>query len=127
MRAYIDADVLIWHLRGEKRAAAFFNEMYYSKEFELWIGAMQKAEVIFFMRPAEVEATELFLAQFEVSPVDGKIVDTAARLYRKWHPSHGVDINDMLLAATAAEFGGQIFTLNCKHYPIPDIIVKQAW
>lgn len=127
MRAYIDSDVLIWHLRGEEKALIFFKKLYRSKEYELWIGAMQRAEVVFFMKPHEENATELFLAQFQTSPVDRKIVDSAGRFYRKWNASHGIDVNDALLASTAIETGGHIFTLNKKHYPMPEVIVKKAW
>ena len=127
MRAFIDSDILIWHLRGEPKALKFLNKMLRSNEYELWIGAMQRAEVIFFMKPHEEDATELFLAQFQTSPVDRTIVDSAGKIYRKWNPSHGIDINDALLASTAMESGGHIFTLNRKHYPMPEVIVKKAW
>ena len=127
MRAYIDSDILIWHLRGEEKASKFLKKISNSKEYELWIGAVQRAEVVFFMRPEEEEATERFLAQFRTAPVDQKVVDAAGRYYRKWHPSHGLDVNDALLASTAAETGGHIFTLNTKHYPMPEVIVKKAW
>ena len=88
---------------------------------------MQRAEVVFFMRPHEEEATLLFLSQFKTATVDQVIVDAAAALYRRWHPSHGVDINDAILAATAIRTGGQIFCLNTKHYPIPEVLVRRAW
>ena len=127
MRAYIDSDILIWHLRGEKKAAKFLNKLSQSAEYELWIGAIQRAEIVFFMRLEEEEDTELFLSHFHTAPIDQKIVDTAGRFYRKWHPSHGTDINDTLLAATASETGGHVFTLNKKHYPMPDVIVKKPW
>ncbi|MBD3345524.1 MAG: PIN domain-containing protein [Chitinivibrionales bacterium] len=127
MRAYIDSDILIWHLRGEQKAAAFLRKIQKSQEYQLWIGALQRAEVVFFMRPHEVDQTDLFLSQFQTTPVDQKIVDIAGSMYRKWRPSHGVDINDTLLASTAKETGGVIYTLNKKHYPMPDIIVKKAW
>lgn len=127
MRAYIDSDILIRHLRGEAKALKFLNKILRSKEYELWTGAMQRAEVVFFMKPHEEDATEHFLAQFQTSPVDRKIVDSAGRLYRKWNKSHGIDSNDALLASTAIETGGHIFTLNRKHYPMPEIIVKKAW
>ncbi len=127
MRAYIDSDILIWHLRGEQKAAKFLRRIQKAKEYELWIGAIQRAEIVFFMKPNEEDATELFLSHFQTAPIDQKIVDTAGRFYRKWHPGHGVDINDALLASTAIETGGHIFTLNRKHYPMPEVIIKKAW
>jgi len=127
MRAYVDSDVLIWHLRGETKAATFLRALQDGGEYELWVGAIQRAEIVFFMRAGEEAATELLLSQFRTAPVDQLVVDTGGKLYRTWHSSHGVDINDALLAATAAEHGGHIFTLNRKHYPMTDIVVKQAW
>ena len=127
MRAYIDSDVLIWHLRGERKALNFLRNLRDGGEYELWIGAMQRAEVVFFMRPEEKEVTELFMSQFKTAPVDQSVVDAAGALCRKWHPSHGIDVNDAILAATAMQTGGRIFCLNRKHYPMPEVLVKKAW
>jgi predicted nucleic acid-binding protein len=127
MRAYIDADILIWHLRGKRKALNFLRRLRDGDEYELWIGVMQRAEVVFFMRPEEEESTMLFLSQFKTEPVDQGRIDEAALLYRKWHPSHGIDINDAILAATAMQTGGRIFCLNRKHYPMPEVLVTKAW
>jgi predicted nucleic acid-binding protein len=127
MRAYIDTDILIWHLRGNRKALDFLQGLRNDKAYELWTGAMQRAEVIFFMRPGEEDSTFLFLSQFKTALVDQGIIDKAAELYRQWHPSHGIDINDAILAATADQAGGQIYCLNRKHYPMPDLFVKKAW
>lgn len=127
MRAYIDSDVLIWHLRGERRALDFFRTFKQNGEYELWVGALQRAEIVFFMRPGEEGKTELFLAQFKTAPVDQPIVDLAGVLYRRWHPSHGVDVNDALLAATTMNTGGVIYCLNRKHYPMTGLVVQRAW
>jgi len=88
---------------------------------------MQRAEIVFFMKPEEQRATLLLLSQFKTAPIDQRVVDTAAGLYRQWQPSHGLDINDAILAATVMQTGGQIFCLNTKHYPMPDLLVKKAW
>ena len=127
MRAYIDSDVLIWHLRGSSKALAFLRGIQNAGEYQLWTGALQRAEAVFFMRPGEETATELFLSQFETAPVDQGVVDVGGALYRTWNPSHGIDVNDAILAATAMQTGGKIYTLNKKHYPMPDILVDQAW
>ena len=118
MRAYIDSDILIWQLRGEKKASKFLKKMRDSAEYELWTGALQRAEIVFFMKSDEIESTELLLSLFHTAPVDHRIIDTAGMIFRKWYPTHGIDINDAILAATSLETGGHIFTLNKKQYPI---------
>ena len=127
MRAYIDSDILIWHLRGQRKALEFLRKLRDESEYELWIGALQRAEVVFFMRREEEESTRLFLSQFRTAPVDQAIVDAAGALYRRWHPSHGIDVNDAILAATALETGGRIFCLNRKHYPMLGVLGRKAW
>lgn len=127
MRAYVDSDVLIWHLRGEVRAAALLRRLGNDRGTDLWIGALQRAEVVFFMRPDEVVATMAFLSRFKTAAVDQEIVDTAGKFFRQWHSSHGIDANDAILAATAATTGGTIITRNIKHYPMPEVAVLKAW
>ena len=57
MRAYLDADVLIWHLQGDKKASQLMARLRKSDHHLLYTGAMQRAEVVFFIRPNEVSAT----------------------------------------------------------------------
>jgi predicted nucleic acid-binding protein len=127
MKAYIDSDVLIWHLRGERKALNLLRRLRDSEQFDLWIGAMQRAQVVFFMRPAEESSTLLFLAQFQTASVDQQIIDKAGEFYRKWNSISGTDVNDAILAATALQAGGKIYTLNLKHYPMPEVTVQRAW
>ena len=44
MKAYIDSDVLIWHLRGERKALNLIKRLRDKEQYDLWIGAMQRAE-----------------------------------------------------------------------------------
>lgn len=99
MRAYIGANILIWHLRGERKALNFLRRKRDNREYELCIVAMQRAEVVFFMRPEEEEGTLLFLSQFKTAPVNQTCIDLAASIYHKWYPSHGIDVNGAILAA----------------------------
>jgi predicted nucleic acid-binding protein len=127
MRAYVDSDILIWHLRGERRAAEVLRRLSAEAGVELWTGALQRAEVVFFMRPEEESPTLSFLSRFKTEAVTREVVDQAGLLYRRWHPSHGIDVNDAILAATAAATGGKIYTQNVKYYPMPDIAVTKGW
>ena len=127
MRAYVDADVLIWHLRGSPSAHGFITGLRAGRAYELWVGALQRAEVLFFMRPDEEEATLGLFSQFKTAPVDQDIVDAAAAIYRRWNPSHGTDVNDAMLAATVRATGGKLYCLNTRHYPMDDVLVERAW
>lgn len=127
MRAYIDSDVLIWHLRGERKALNLLVKLRDKEKLELWTGALQRAEVVFFMRPPEEDATYLFLSQFKTASVDQTIIDKAGEIYRTWNPRAGTDVNDAILAATVLQSGGKIYTLNTKHYPMPELPVQRAW
>ena len=127
MRVYVDSDVLIWHLRGEKRAAVLLRRLAKTAQVELWTGAMQRAEVVFFMRPTEEAATLSLLSRVKTHAVTQAVVDRASAFYRRWHSSHGIDVNDALLAASAAETGGKVVTQNTKHYPMPDVVVERGW
>jgi len=127
MKAYIDSDVLIWHLRGERKALNLLKKLRDKEQFDLWVGAMQRAEIVFFMRPAEESATLLFLDQFQTAPVDQQIIDRAGEFYRRWNPRCGTDVNDAILAATALQTGGRIYTLNAKHYQMSEVVVQRAW
>ena len=127
MRVYLDSDVLIWHLRGDKKALNFLQGLQKNFEYEMWIGALQRAEIVFFMKPDEEKNTLLLLSQFKTASIDQTCVDLAGKLYRKWNPSHGLDINDAILAALAMQTGGKIFCLNKKHYPMTEVIVEKPW
>jgi len=127
MRAYIDSDVLIWHLRGEKKALRFFTELSQQTGVELWVGALQRMEVVFFMKPVEIKETLRFLSHFKTQAVTQEIVDKGGELFRKWNPSHGIDINDAVLAATVEVTGGTVYTLNKKHYPMPHVHSVKGW
>src|SRR5438034_2299070 len=73
MRAYVDSDILIWHLRGQSRAADLLRRLAGEVDIELWTGALQRAEIVFFMRPNEEAATRTFLARFRTEAVSQAI------------------------------------------------------
>jgi hypothetical protein len=127
VKAYIDSDILIWHLRGERKAFDLLSKIRDFERYEMWIGALQRAEVVFFMRKNEEKSTLLFLSQFKTAAVDQDIIDAAGKIYREWNPSHGIDVNDAILAATVMKTGGKIYCQNIKHYPMPDIVVERGW
>jgi predicted nucleic acid-binding protein len=127
VKVFVDSDVLIWHLRGEPRARDLLKRLRDQEGLELWTGALQRAEVLFFARPREEPATRLLLDQLETAAVDRAVVDAADPLFKRWHASHGLDEPDALLAAMVMRAGGRLVTLNKKHFPMPEIEVQKAW
>lgn len=127
MRAYVDSDILIWHLRGQPKAATLLRRLSAERGTDLWVAALQRAEVMFFLRPEEAPATRAFLSRFKTEAVTQTVVDAASELYREWHPSHSIDVNDAMLAATVVATGGKIYTQTLKHFPMPDVIVHKGW
>jgi predicted nucleic acid-binding protein len=91
------------------------------------MGAPQRAEITFFMKPGEEGHTLAVLSQLKTQPMTQSIVDRATPLYRKWNPSHGIDTNDVILAAMSMETGGRIYTLNVRHFPMPGLDIVKAW
>lgn len=126
MKVFVDSDILIWHLRGSEEAKTLLQNLVDQGE-DLWIGAMQRAEIIFFMRPEEEKETLDLLSLFTTHPVDQAIIDTAGDFYRRWNPSHGIDPNDAILSATVILKGGRIITQNISHYPMPNVLVQKGW
>ena len=126
MRVYIDADVLIWHLRGLPEAMGMLRSLRNSDD-EMWMSAAQRIEILFHLRPGEEAGAASLLDGFGMEPITKQVVDTAARLFRRWNPSHGVGQNDAILAATAMLTGGRIITQNVKHFPMPDVRVERGW
>lgn len=127
MNAFIDSNILIDYFKGNNNAQAFLNKSFNEKDLLLCLGAIQRAEIVFFARPHEEDQIVEVLANLKCFEVNQKIVDLGAKIYKKWNPSHGIDINDALLAATVELNGGILFTLNVKHFPMNNIKITKAY
>jgi len=75
MRVFVDSDVLIWHLRGQGEAKRLLGELLEREDLDLWIGAMQRAEIVFFMRDEEEKTTLDLLSLLKTDTIDQAIVD----------------------------------------------------
>jgi predicted nucleic acid-binding protein len=63
-------------------------------------------------------ALDQLLATLNIADLSASIAAQGGLLRRDWGKSHGVGLNDALIAATAQVFDLQLFTLNVKHYPM---------
>ena len=110
----VDTDVLIWHLRGYAQATRRLDEL-----GKLTLSAVSYLELLQGMRnKAELAAVKKML-QFRaaaVLPVTEAITQHAIELMESLTLSHGLQLGDALIAATALSHGLPLFTANVKHF-----------
>lgn len=110
----VDTDVLIWNLRGNERAATFLDE-----QPGFFVSAVSYMELLQGLRD-KLELRELRQA---IRFWDARIVqideETSARamfLVEEYALSHGMQMADALIAATAVALGVSLVTANDRHY-----------
>ena len=121
MEVLIDSDILIEVLRQrDETILARWADLGKSATpisycpvtaVELWSG----------VRPGEqMRLTEFFHA-LRCPVIDDEIGRKAGDYLREFRKSHGVEIGDALIAATASVTGAALWTRNRKHYPIKEV------
>jgi hypothetical protein len=103
MRALVDSDVFIDHLRGHRRFEPGRDDVHYS--------AVTRAE-LFAGRNTEERRVRRLLDPFIELPVDRAVAERAGRLRR----TSDVRLPDALVAATAAEHRLVLVTRNVRHF-----------
>ncbi|MBI1906418.1 MAG: type II toxin-antitoxin system VapC family toxin [Rhodocyclales bacterium] len=119
----IDTDVLIWMTRGHTGAATRLQAM------TPWrisaVTYMELAQGCRNKRELERIKKGLMLCQTEILPLGAAISDRAMQLIDAYALSHGMQVGDALIAATALEHGLTIFTANAKHFaPVDDLRIE---
>src|SRR5439155_18019212 len=83
--------------------------------------AIYLAEAYAGVRPGEQAVTEAFFSARGDIPIDAAIGRRAGSYLARFSRSHGVEIADALIAAVAASARLPLWTLNRRHYPMPDV------
>jgi len=115
-----DSDVIIEILRGRHRiieAAASLER----GGIPTYCTAISWAEIWAGLRSGEEPLAEAFFNSRGEVVLDGAAGRRAGAYLARFGPSHGVEIADALVAAAATTSGLQLWTLNRKHYPMPDL------
>ena len=118
----IDTDIVIDHFHGHAAALEYFTENLAAGE-TLAVSVITVTEVMAGLRPGEEERTERLLQLFVVQDINETIGRQASVYLRQFRRSHGVELGDALIAATALHHGADLITRNLKHYPMTDITV----
>jgi predicted nucleic acid-binding protein len=114
----IDTDVLIWLTRGHAGAATRLQALNPWRisavtYMKLAQGCRDKQEL------ARIKKG-LAASQTEILPINATITDRAMQLVDDYALSHGMQLGDALIAATALEHGVTVLTCNAKHFSAVD-------
>ena len=76
-------------------------------------------EVYSGIRSGEEAATEAFFSNIECYPVTAEIAQRAGELRNLWlRKGRTLTLDDMIVAATALEYGAKLMTQNRKDFPV---------
>jgi predicted nucleic acid-binding protein len=110
----VDTDVLIWHLRGHAQATRRLDQLdslalSAVSYMELLQGMRDKAELAAFKKMLELRGARIL-------PLSDVITLQAMALMDSLTLSHGLQMADALIAATALEHQMTLLTGNVKHF-----------
>lgn len=111
-----DTDVIIWALRGNKKASGRIDGA-----SSLHLSAVSYMELLKGARDKrDQKAIQAFLRDlgFEQLPVTSAICHRAVIYVEEFALSAGLELADALIAATACEHGIELCTANDKHYRV---------
>ena len=121
----VDTDVLIWHLRGYAQATRRLDQL-----GSLTLSAVSYLEVLQGVRnKAELAAVKKMLARRNATilPLTETITQRAIALMESLTLSHGLQMGDALIAATALEHQLSVVTGNVKHFAAVDSLQFDAF
>ena len=121
----VDTDVLIWHLRGYPQATRRLDEL-----GTLTLSSISWLEVLQGMRnKAELLAGKKMLDKrsAKLLPVTEAITLRATELMESLTLSHGLQMGDALIAATAIEHQLPVLTANVKHFSAVASLTVEAF
>ena len=111
----LDTCILIDYLRQTATAIEFIDNL----ENEPSISVVTLMELYAGVKGAKEEAQlDSFLRNVAQWPINGSIAILAGRYMKQYRSSHGIDVVDAIIAATAQEHDLEIVTLNLKHFPM---------
>ena len=121
----LDTNILIQCFR---KATGFLDLLAsLSRDDDLYISAMTRAEIIRGMQERERETTYNLLDSLETLVVSVEIANSAGELIRSLR-KRGVTLEDTdaIIAATAIQHNLALVTTNAKHFSMHNLVVYEA-
>jgi predicted nucleic acid-binding protein len=122
-----DTDILIDAARGVSDAVSFLNSQ--RAGAGITISIISAMELVAGCRDtAELRQVQQFLRHATAHPVSASISQAAYQLMETFSLSHGLQIPDALIGATALEHQLTLFTKNTRHFQmIPRLVVHRPY
>ena len=111
----IDTDILIDFGLDKEDAVKSMSML--EENFELSISVITAMELYSGCRSKrDIKKVEELIADLRIQFLSKSISERAYELMKKFRSSHGVEINDMLISATAIVTEAKMISKNQKHY-----------
>jgi hypothetical protein len=117
----VDSDVVIEVLRRRDTEITTRWKLLGHSEARVYCSPVTVAEIWHGAKGSEHERVEALFAQLTCLPADGRIGRRAGSYLALYQKSHGLQMGDALIAATASVHGVPLWTRNRKHYPMRDV------
>ena len=119
----IDTDVIIWLFRGRSSARKLLEGLE-----DITLSAISYMELVQGMRNKEefrLLRQTIHEQDWLIQPIDENISQRATVFIETYALSHGLQLADALIAASAVESGSTLISANTRHYRmIPEIDLK---
>ena len=116
----LDSDVLIAWLRGQDPFTQLIPALLDKGELLTWT-PVSVAEIFAGVRKGEERQVENLFLVLEALPLSAEIGRKAGQYMKSYSRSHGVELADALVAATANVNSIPLWTLNKRHYPMRNV------
>jgi predicted nucleic acid-binding protein len=123
-RYLLDTDVIIEWLRGNESVVAWLQAADAAGEY-LACTPVNVAELYAGLRPQEAFTVGEVLQVLHCLDIDERVGHKAGRYRFSFGKSHGLEIADAIMAASAHVHGLTLCTGNLRHYPMRDIKKKR--
>ena len=115
MNKLLDTCILIDFSRGNPLAEAFMDSL----EVAPCLSALTVTEILAGVRnKRERSLFDNLFGLWEILPVTPDIAAAGGHLLNQYMKSHGTDLVDGIIAATAQAHGLEVVTCNLKHFPM---------
>jgi predicted nucleic acid-binding protein len=116
----LDSDVIIAWLRGCDPYSRAIPDLLRAGDVLLWT-PVSVAEIFSGARKSELERISDLSLILSCLPVTADTGKQAGEYLQRYTKSHGVELGDALIAASAALHDIPLWTLNRKHYPMKNV------